>query len=162
MHAWREELRGRGAWLAVALAACLLSADLWLPGAQRATGASGALVVAGAVLAVALPLVYASVERPLRTRVMGWLGSRSFSLYLVHHPIVLAFAYGLDVPALPVLLALVLPTSLLAAEAFFRAVERPCHGLARAVTAQLSARAAAADAARAAAAAPGAPAVRPS
>jgi peptidoglycan/LPS O-acetylase OafA/YrhL len=137
---WRVELAGRGAALAVAAALCLLSADLWLPDAARATGPGGALTVAGAALAVLCPLLYAPVARPLQARPVQWLGSRSFSLYLVHYPIVLAFAYGLHVPPLAVLLALAVPASLLAAELFHRAVERPCHRLARAAGAQVAAR----------------------
>ena len=137
---WRARIAGRGAPLAVVAAACLLGADLWLPGAERAQGPSGALVVAGAGLAVVLPLVYASVARPLLTAPMQWLGSRSFSLYLVHFPIVLAYAYGLHHPHLPVLAAVAVPTSLLAAELFHRVVERPCHRLARAAGARAAAR----------------------
>jgi peptidoglycan/LPS O-acetylase OafA/YrhL len=137
---WRARIAGRRAVPAVVGVACLLSADLWLPGAERAKGPSGALVVAGAGLAVLLPLVYASVARPLLTAPMQWLGARSFSLYLVHFPIVLAYAYGLGHPHLPVLAALAVPTSLLAAEAFHRAVERPCHRLARAAGARAAAR----------------------
>ena len=137
---WRARIAGRGAPLAVVAVACLLGADLWLPGALRAQGPSGALVVAGAGLAVLLPLVYASVARPLMTAPLQWLGARSFSLYLVHFPIVLAYAYGLDHPRLPVLAAVALPTSLLAAELFHRGVERPCHRLARAAGAQVAAR----------------------
>ncbi|HWI75194.1 MAG TPA: hypothetical protein VNT55_24745, partial [Baekduia sp.] len=131
---------GRGAAVAVGAAVCLLSADLWLPGAVRASGPGGALVVAGAILAVVLPLVYASVARPLCSAPMQWLGTRSFSLYLVHFPIVLACAYGFGRPGLPVLAATAIPASLLAAEAFHRVVERPCHRLARAATAQVAAR----------------------
>ena len=122
LRAWRARLDGRGVARGLGLAACLLTADRWLPGATRASGVGGMLVVAGAGLAVALPLVYASVERALCTRPMAWLGSRSFSLYLMHFPVLLAFTYGLDVPSL-----------------VHRAVERPCHALARAATAQLDA-----------------------
>jgi len=146
--AWRAALGGRGAWPAAALALSLLSADLWLPGTSLGSGPDGALgsgpggtlVLVGAALAVLVPLLYGSVARVLCTRPMQWLGSRSFSLYLVHFPIVLAFAYGLDQPPFGILLALALPTSLLAAEAFHRAIERPCHALARAATAQIAAR----------------------
>jgi peptidoglycan/LPS O-acetylase OafA/YrhL len=71
---------------------------------------------------------------------MQWLGSRSFSLYLVHHPIVLAFAYGFHAPSFVMLLALAVPASLLGAELLHRVVERPCHRVARAVGAQVAAR----------------------
>ncbi|MCW2982641.1 MAG: acyltransferase, partial [Conexibacter sp.] len=122
---------------AVALALCLVSADRWLPDSP----AAATLVTAGAALAVLCPLLYASVARSLSTRPLQWLGSRSFSLYLVHFPIVLACAFGLDRPGLPLLAATAIPASLLAAELFHRAVERPCHRLAHAATAQIAARA---------------------
>ncbi|HEV7493742.1 acyltransferase [Baekduia sp.] len=137
---WRTRLAGRGAVLAVGVSLCLLSADLWLPDAVRAMGPGGALVVAGAGLAVLCPLLYGSVARPLATRPVQWLGSRSFSLYLVHHPIVLAFAYGLHAPPFATLLALAVPASLIGAELFHRIVERPCHRLARAAGAQVAQR----------------------
>jgi peptidoglycan/LPS O-acetylase OafA/YrhL len=137
----RTRLAGRRAAPAVVLAACLLSADLWLPAATRASGPSGALVLVGAGLAVALPLVHGSVARTLSTAPARWLGSRSFSLYLVHHPIVLAVAYGLRAPGFVVVAAVAIPASLSAAELFHRAVERPCHGLARSATAQVASRA---------------------
>lgn len=153
LWAWRAELRGRGAGLAVGLTACLLSADLWLDRTVQGAGPAGALVLAGATLAVIVPLVYESVERALTTRPMAWLGSRSFSLYLVHLPIVVAFAYGLRLPSFGVLALTAVPAVLLAAEAFHRVVERPCHALARAATAQVAARLEARRAARAAQAA---------
>jgi peptidoglycan/LPS O-acetylase OafA/YrhL len=130
---WRARLAGRGAAPAVVLAACLLTADRWL--ADAGPGAA-VLVTAGAALMVLCPLLYASVERPLQTRPLQWLGSRSFSLYLVHFPIVLACAFGLGRPGVALLAATAIPASLLAAELFHRAVERPCHRLARAAGAQ--------------------------
>lgn len=140
VRAWRARLDGRGVTRALVLVACLLTADRWLPSSTRVSGVGGLLVVVGAGLAVALPLAYASVERALCMAPMAWLGSRSFSLYLVHFPVLLAFTYGLGIPSLGVLLALAVPVSLLAAEVFHRAVERPCHALARAATAQLAVR----------------------
>ncbi|MCW2992943.1 MAG: acyltransferase [Conexibacter sp.] len=140
VRAWRARLAGRGAPVAVGLVLCLLSADLWLPEAVRGEGPGGALVVAGAGLAVLCPLVYASVARRLERRPVQWLGSRSFSLYLVHHPIVLAFAFGLHAPPFAVLAALAIPSSLLAAELFHRAAERPCHRLARAAARDVGSR----------------------
>jgi hypothetical protein len=42
---WRDHLAGRGPAAFACLTAVLLSADPWLPGAQRARGAGGTLVV---------------------------------------------------------------------------------------------------------------------
>jgi peptidoglycan/LPS O-acetylase OafA/YrhL len=137
---WREELGGRGAVAFLAATLCLLGADLWLPTAVRAQGPGGAMVVAGAAAAVLCPLLYGSVARNLQRRPVQWLGSRSFSLYLVHHPIVVACTGALHRPGLVVLLVTAVPVSFLAAEAFFRAVERPAHRVAREATRQLGAR----------------------
>jgi peptidoglycan/LPS O-acetylase OafA/YrhL len=140
LEAWRVELRGRGAGVAILLAACLLSADVWLDRTAPVAGPAGALVLAGATLWVLAPLLYPSVARVFTTAPMAWLGARSFSLYLVHLPVVLALAYGLGRPPFAVLAAVAVPASLLAAEAFHRAVERPSHALARAAVAQVAAR----------------------
>jgi peptidoglycan/LPS O-acetylase OafA/YrhL len=133
---WRTRLAHRRALPAVVLAGCLLTADRWLPESSSRT----LLVTAGAALAVLVPLVYGSVERVLCTGPMQWLGSRSFSLYLVHFPIVLALAFGLGRPGLPLLAATAIPASMLAAELFYRFAERPCHRLARAAGQDVAAR----------------------
>ncbi|MET3206655.1 UNVERIFIED_ORG: peptidoglycan/LPS O-acetylase OafA/YrhL [Arthrobacter sp. UYEF13] len=59
-----------------------------------------------------------------------WLGIRSFSLYLVHEPIVVSVAFLLGATNPFVVALIAVPMSLLAAEAFFRLVERPSHRLA--------------------------------
>ncbi|MEJ1192821.1 acyltransferase family protein [Pseudarthrobacter sp. CCNWLW207] len=62
--------------------------------------------------------------------VVHWLGIRSFSLYLVHEPIVVSVAFLLHATN-PLYVALIaFPLSLLAAEVFFRLVERPSQRLA--------------------------------
>lgn len=62
--------------------------------------------------------------------VIHWLGIRSFSLYLVHEPIVVSVVFLLHATN-PLYVALIaFPLSLLAAESFFRLVERPSQRLA--------------------------------
>jgi peptidoglycan/LPS O-acetylase OafA/YrhL len=131
LAALRVRLGQRGGGALLVLAAVLLTADLWLPGAQRARGGAGTLVVVGAVCALLAPLLYDRVALRLEQRVAQWLGSRSFSIYLVHNPIVAACADTLQRPALLPLAVVALPASLLCAEAFHRVVERPSHALAR-------------------------------
>jgi peptidoglycan/LPS O-acetylase OafA/YrhL len=59
-----------------------------------------------------------------------WLGVRSFSLYLIHEPIVVSIAFCLHATN-PFLVGLfAVPLSLAATEVFFRLVERPSHRLA--------------------------------
>lgn len=65
-------------------------------------------------------------SRPLR-----WLGSISFSLYLVHEPIIIAIRYA-TFPASPLVgIALAIPLALAVAVVFERVVERPSHRLSR-------------------------------
>lgn len=61
-----------------------------------------------------------------------WLGSRSFSLYLIHEPIVVSVALLLgEDPPLWQVLVLSLPLSLAVSEIFFRIIERPSHFFSR-------------------------------
>jgi peptidoglycan/LPS O-acetylase OafA/YrhL len=116
------------------LAAVLFSAKWWLFGitadnvlASRAE----ALQVLGAAMLVAIALSDPVAHRVLNTRLIAWLGAISFSLYLVHAPIVdLARQVVPEgAPALSILLAI--PVSLGVAWLFWWAVERRFHSLAR-------------------------------
>lgn len=133
---------GRGTWAAVLVAAVLLTTSYWLLdlGGARAdvpvavVALTRVLQAAGAGLLVVAAL--GPLARPLSHRAVRWLGTRSFSLYLVHEPVVVAVGY-LTGWTSPAVLLLTVPVSLLLAEAFFRAVERPSHRLSRAVGARL-------------------------
>lgn len=70
-----------------------------------------------------------------------WLGSRSYSLYLVHEPIVVTMALLTGKPAIAALISLALIP--VVTELFFRAVEDPGRRLAGAVGRRLKARSAA-------------------
>jgi peptidoglycan/LPS O-acetylase OafA/YrhL len=115
------------AWAAlmIVVACSCLTADRWATDASPALART--IVVVGAVLVVLLPLTIAGVDAALSRPSMQWLGRRSFSLYLTHEPIVVALAFGLSLPGFTVLAAIALPLSLLVAELFYRAVERPAH-----------------------------------
>ena len=66
---------------------------------------------------------------------MRWLGSRSFSIYLVHEPIIVSIAIvGAGELSPWWTLPIALPASLIVAEVFFRVVERPVTGVARTFT----------------------------
>jgi peptidoglycan/LPS O-acetylase OafA/YrhL len=90
------------------------------------------VMVLAACLTVSLAIGANPVSTALRSRGPKWLGQRSYSLYLVHEPIVvtIAFLVGGRPQAVPLLLV-ALPVSLLAADLFWRAIERPAVGLAR-------------------------------
>jgi len=80
----------------------------------------------GVALLIALALVNPVLSRGLSRPGMRWLGSRSFSLYLVHEPIIVTLAFVWRLASVPAWFVVVGVTcSLVAAEGFFRAVERP-------------------------------------
>jgi peptidoglycan/LPS O-acetylase OafA/YrhL len=143
--AWHEDalaaLRGRSlARLIAPLALLLLTADRWLPGATRGAAAGGVLVMTGATLAVIAPLVDPRCATLLTSRPFAWLGRRSFSLYLVHEPIVITLAFALKAPPVWALAPLAIPLSLAAAAGFHRVVERPAQALSRDAAAAAAAR----------------------
>ena len=75
------------------------------------------------------------------TGAMRWLGRRSFSLYLVHEPIVVTVAYLLGATRNAALVLVTgLPVSLLVAEVFGRVCEVPSHRLAQRVGSRFSGR----------------------
>ncbi len=96
---------------------------------QALWGLSG--VGAAGLIVVAIGSPFA--RRLLEARPVLWLGKVSFSLYLVHAPILatLAFSFGDERWWLVGIVGV--PLSLLIAAGFFQLVERPSHGLARRV-----------------------------
>ena len=108
------------------VAAALALAPMWW------LGRSAAAVAFGAALAVLLALTHEPLRRVLGWRAVQWLGTRSFSLYLVHEPVVVALGFlmgGTPPPALFVIVALA--AALVVADAFLRVVEGPAHALSR-------------------------------
>jgi peptidoglycan/LPS O-acetylase OafA/YrhL len=118
----------RVAWLFVAAAGLLLANAEWLSREQPVDSVE-AFVTVGATLIVLLFVGCGSAKRFGDTVVAQWLGRVSFSLYLVHLPIILA---GITLMRpLPLHFALVVSVavSFLVAELFFRYVEKPAHRL---------------------------------
>lgn len=115
----------------------------WYP---RGFSDSVALTAAGQVLALigAAGVVVAAISwRGFVTvlsdsTIVHWLGSRSFSLYLVHFPVIMAAAFLTMGEHLAVTLLIGVPVSLGLSELFYRGVERPSMRLARAVKVRLS------------------------
>lgn len=150
----RDELiRIAGRRMAVALALCAvggLSADAWLVGGSPvasplAENVAHTLVVVGAMAAVVFALAY---RRIFETRPVQWIGTRSFTLYLVHLPVVVSVAFLLHAPGWPLEALVAVPTALLLTEAFYRLVEVPSHRIARAAGRLAPSRARAASALR--------------
>ena len=90
------------------------------------------LVTGGAALLVMMAICVSPVARVLEMRPVAWLGSRSYSLYLTHLPVVLTIAYVFKGWSWPGVVLIVL-ASLLMADVFYRFVERPSTMLARTV-----------------------------
>lgn len=89
----------------------------------------------GAVVVVFVCAHWRGVDRVLTRRPVLWLGTVSFSLYLVHEPIVIALAYVFPPEARYLGLLVGYIASFVAAWLFWLAVERPAHRLSRRVSA---------------------------
>ncbi len=93
--------------------------------------ALGSLAVVGAGGLVACAICFPPVVRALSARVPQWLGRFSFSLYLVHLPIIVSLTYVVGDGSWPLVGLVGVPLSLLAAWGFGLAVEQPSHRLAQ-------------------------------
>ncbi len=131
--------RPRVAWgLVVASVAVLLTAR-WIvrglpePSRILEAAASGATVV-GAAAVVLVALRWAPGAAVLERPGVQWLGARSFSLYLVHEPVIVATALVLPLSWGPAPVAAVGVTAAFAVTmAFYRLVEQPSIELSRRV-----------------------------
>ena len=91
-----------------------------------------AIAAWGALLLVILFAFSSSGRRIGQMRVPAWLGERSFSIYLVHGPIVISMAYFLYPGGLPwVMLVTAAPLAIGVGALFFACVERPLHAVSR-------------------------------
>jgi peptidoglycan/LPS O-acetylase OafA/YrhL len=123
----------RGGWVfgALAIAALVLVSSRWIALGWGGTGTTLVALrftaVAGAAVIVYLAVAWAPLDKLLSSRAAQWLGLVSFSLYLIHEPIVLGVAYTFGTRWA----WLAIPISLVAAWGFQRIVEGPSHRLAR-------------------------------
>jgi peptidoglycan/LPS O-acetylase OafA/YrhL len=122
----------RFAWFFVAAAGLFLANAEWISPEQPVPGVE-AVVTVGATLIVLLFVSCGSAKRLGDTAAAQWLGRVSFSLYLVHLPIILAAVTLLRSVSLPLALAVSVAASFVIAELFYRYVEQPAHRLSMAV-----------------------------
>lgn len=130
-------------WAGILAVTALLLSSYWLayaPGwdlaaTGHAVAVARALQAVGACMVVFLAWHWPAARRVLQARLTQWLGVRSFTLYLVHLPVVttVALLFG-GSPPLAVALAVAVPLALLITAAFFRYVEQPSHRLARRIS----------------------------
>jgi peptidoglycan/LPS O-acetylase OafA/YrhL len=123
-----------GGLVALIGAGLLVVAGWWHPGltdSVRTSGIIHVLTLVGIVAIVVLSLVWTPWVRVLESRALQWTGVVSFSLYLVHEPIIKTAAFAFPGSRLAVVLAVL--ASLGIAWAFARWIERPIHLAARRV-----------------------------
>jgi peptidoglycan/LPS O-acetylase OafA/YrhL len=137
----RRLLRPRATLWGVALVAVslLLLIGQWLlrpvvPPGSIASTLLTQLSVLGAAGLVLSAIGVRSVRTALDARATQWLGRVSFSLYLVHMPILATLTFLLGEDRWWLVALLTVPTAILAAWGFHWAVERPSHRLARRIS----------------------------
>lgn len=115
--------------------ATLLSTELIVSSMNGANevvlAASNGLASVGAAMLVFVCAFIPGEGNVLKSRVVQWLGQLSFSLYLVHVPIIIFFnhLFGAKEWVIPLLIAL--PTIFVIAQFFYWVVERPSHRFSR-------------------------------
>ncbi|MBC7517341.1 MAG: acyltransferase [Microbacteriaceae bacterium] len=129
--------RARWFWPGLFGAAVLITCVRWELGGwgvpRGATGALTWLSVIGTALLVVCAAFWPAARRTLTTPPLLWLGKISFSLYLVHEPIVIAARFATQSQSPWVGVAISLPTAVLAAVVFYHLVEKPCYRFAKSI-----------------------------
>lgn len=130
-------------WGATLVFACalIIAGALLPPGffAGHLRGAAGStLVILGAVLLVITAIASRGVARVLELRPIQWLGRISFSLYLVHVPILVSLAFLIGPSHWRLIAVVGIPLALLVGWLFSQFVELPSHRLSRRVGAAAS------------------------
>jgi peptidoglycan/LPS O-acetylase OafA/YrhL len=125
-------------WAAITVVSVLLLVANWWtrPFVHQGTTMADATWGVSGIGALGLVLVAVcspGAERLLSMRVPQWLGKVSFSLYLVHVPIIATLAFLVGDARWWLVGLLAVPLSLVVSTLFFRFVERPSHLLARRV-----------------------------
>jgi peptidoglycan/LPS O-acetylase OafA/YrhL len=123
---WGEPVKGWGTVSIAAVSLLLLSCSWYVPGMS---GTVGPAILGGCGLlfiCITSKRANAFGNQPA----VHWLGSRSFSLYLVHEPLIVSAALLMNTPNPVLVMAVTVPASLLLAEVFFRLVEDPSRRLA--------------------------------
>jgi peptidoglycan/LPS O-acetylase OafA/YrhL len=123
-------------WVVVGSSSALLLVASWIGRPLAPSGDPVSEVLWGLAGLGALGLVFVcvcspGVERVLSTPVPQWAGKVSFSLYLVHVPVLATIAYIVGDGSWWLVGLVGVPLSVVVAAAFFAVVERPSHRLAR-------------------------------
>lgn len=128
-------------WCGILALAIVLLSMHWLLLAPLGHPATVALsqgpIVLGAALLVVIAVYCEPLRRFLTWRPVAWLGTISFSLYLIHEPFVLTLASATGAARWTLITAV--PLALVAAWLFWLVVERPAHRLSRTVRSRAAA-----------------------
>jgi peptidoglycan/LPS O-acetylase OafA/YrhL len=129
---WRQRMSG----ITLVSGSLLLITANWLAEPMTESGTVvrivlGGLAVLGAAGLVLSTIVVPFVRGALESQGFQWLGRVSFSLYLVHVPIIATLAFLLGDGNWLLVAALTVPIALLIAWGFHWLIERPSHRLAR-------------------------------
>lgn len=130
-------------WWIVLVAAVLATSSRWLLMAFGAPvvvlDATVGLMLVAAVVFVIMALEWRSASRVLSTRPLRLAGRLSFSLYLVHEPIIVAAGFAF--PGKPAIaLMVVIAATAIVTPLFYYLVERPSHKLARRISKEIDRR----------------------
>ena len=130
--------RRSGRFWALTLAGSLtLMAASWLARPIAPAGTTGSALLWGLAGLGAAGLIVVALGSPtarelLTRRPIQWLGTVSFSLYLVHVPVLATVTYLVGDERWWLAILISVPVSLVLAQVFFAGIERPAHRLARA------------------------------
>ena len=133
IQGWRF---GTMAWAALTALGALLLVFTWMVRGTAAIDVVAAATVSGFTVVGATLLVVCCAFSPaagrvLTTRPATWLGRISYSLYLVHVPVLLAITFAIGDAQWWWIVVAAIPASLLVAWGFARVVEMPAHRFAR-------------------------------
>ncbi|MDO7882146.1 acyltransferase family protein [Salinibacterium soli] len=131
------------AWLGLVLLSLLLLVIGWIIRGRGWVDTEFAISITPEKLLGGALLLFCCAFAPgarwaLTLRPIAWLGKVSFSLYLVHVPVLLAIAFAVGATQWWLTVLLAIPASLLVAWGFSVAVEMPAHRLSRRVGALVS------------------------
>jgi peptidoglycan/LPS O-acetylase OafA/YrhL len=135
--ALRRSSRGGLGWV-VLVSSLLAIVTSWMlrpviPAGTLISDALGCLAPVGAAGLVLCAIVFRPARSGLSARVPQWLGTVSFSLYLIHLPILVTFVYLFGDRNWGLVALVGIPVSLVVAWLFNRFVEAPSHRLAKRV-----------------------------